>query len=344
MPVLQLQSADIAVDMGTSTTRVYVKGRGIVINEPSVIALRESDNRIVVVGNDAEEMVGRSGGGLKLRHPLQEGRVADLEAAQLMVQYFANKALGNLRRKPRLVTAKPIGLGKIDEAMYTQTLESIGLRKQAQIEGVLAAGIGAGLPVHEPQGSVIVNIGAGKTEIALLSMDGVVLSHAVNVAGIRIDRAIAEEVRKEYDVQITARAAERIKMDMTDIRPDACVGRTAIVRGRDSATGMPTTAEVDLSVPAKAVSSVVSEILQSVKWVLERIPPELCQDVLRGGITLCGGTAALPKVSTVFEEEFGIPTHVARDPAECTVIGAGYMADHFDLLSEGMAARDAEGN
>ena len=340
MPVIRMQSSDIAVDMGTCSTRVYVKGRGIVINEPSAIALRESDSRILAVGNDAEEMVGRSGGGMKLRHPLQEGRVTDLEAAQLMMQYFANKALGNLRRKPRLVTAKPIGLGKIDEAMYIQTLESIGLRRQQAVEGVLAAGIGAGLPVHEAQGSLIVNMGAGKTEIALLSLDGVVLSHAAPHAGIRIDRAIAEEVRREYDVQITARAAERIKFDMTDIRPEKAAGRTMIVRGRDSATGMPTTAEVDLSVAARAVMSVVSLILESVKWVLERVPPELCADVLRGGITLCGGTAALPKLGAVFEEEFGIPTHTARDPAECTVLGAGYMADHFESLAEGMALRE----
>lgn len=338
MPVLQLQSSDIAVDMGTYSTRVYVRGRGIVINEPSAIALRESDNRIVVVGNDAEEMVGRSGGGLKLRHPLHEGRVSDLEAAQLMMQYFANKALGNLRRKPRLVVAKPIGLGKIDEAMYTQTLESIGVKKQAPIEGVLAAGIGAGLPVHEPQGSLVVNIGAGKTEIALLSMDGVVISHTANIAGIRIDRAIAEAIRREYDVQITARAAERIKFDMTDIRPDAVGSRSVVTRGRDSATGMPTTVEVELSVAAQAITSVVNEIMQSVKWVLERIPPELCADVLRSGMTLCGGSALLPKLDTVFEKEFGIPTHIARDPAECTVTGAGYMADNFDLLMENLTA------
>ena len=343
MPVLQLQSSDIAVDMGTYSTRVYVRGRGIVINEPSVIALRNSDSRIVAVGSDAEEMVGRSGGGLKLRHPVQEGRVTDLEAAQLMMQFFANKALGNLRRKPRLVAAKPIGLGKIDEAMYTQALDSIGVRKQAAVEGVLAAGLGAGLPVHEPQGSLIVNIGAGKTEIALLSLDGVVISHTANVAGIRIDRAIAEEIRREYDVQITARAAERIKFDMTDIRPDAAGTRVVVVRGRDSATGMPTTAEADLSAAARAISSVVSEILQNVKWVLERIPPELCADVLHNGITLCGGSALLPKLDVVFEDAFGIPAHIARDPAECTVIGAGYMADSFDLLTEDKSVSGKKG-
>lgn len=338
----QLRSSDIAVDMGTYSTRIYVRGRGIVINESSAIALRDSDNRIVVVGNEAEEMVGRSDGGLKLRHPLQEGRVADLEAAQLMIQYFANKALGSLRRKPQVVAAKPIGLGKIDEAMYAEALESIGVRKKTNIEGVLAAGIGAGLPVHEPQGSLIVNIGAGKTEIALLSLDGVVISHMTNVAGIQIDRAIVEEVRRQYDVQITARAAEKIKFDITDIREDAVSGRTIVVRGRDNATGMPTTVEVELTVAAHAISAVVRRIQESIKWVLGRIPPELCADVLRSGITLCGGSALLPKLDTVCEEALGIPTHVARDPAECTVIGAGYMADHFDLLIEDKLFRNAE--
>ena len=340
MAVFQFRTADIAVDMGTSYTRVYVRGRGIVINEPSVIALRESDNRIIMVGADAEEMVGRSGGGLKLRHPLEGGRVIDLEAAQLMMQFFANKALGNVRRKPRLVAACPSGFANIDDAMFMQALESIGVRRSVAIEGIIASGMGAGLPVHAPQGSFLVDIGGGKTEIGLLSSDGIVLSHSRQIAGAQIDRAIADEIRRAYDLQITTRAAEQIKFDMTDIRPETAQERTVVVRGRDNATGMPTTAEVDLRVVAKAVSSVVSQILEIIKWALSRVPPELCADVLREGITLCGGSALLPRLDTVVSEAFGIPAHVARDPAECGVLGAGYLADHYDALSdEGVPAK-----
>ena len=334
MSITQFTSSDIAIDLGTSSTRVFVKGRGIVVNEPSVVAYKaQSNGKIVAVGDVAEEIAGRSGNQLRLERPIRGGKVIDLETAQLMVQYFVNKALGSVRLKPRVLGTEPIGSTRMESAMLVRTLESVGVRKHAQVDQIIASGLGAGLSIYEPQGNFVVDIGAGKTEIALLSMGGVVLSSSKPIAGNQIDVAIGEYVVRQYGIQIVGRVAEQIKFDLIDVRQSASPDRTIIVRGRDVVTGMPTVADVSLAGICEAIHDVLSQIAEAIQSVLSRTPPELCQDVLRNGITLCGGTSRLPKIDEVFAEAFGIPVHVSSSGGDCAVLGAGYMTDHYDMFS-----------
>ncbi len=335
MPFGQFAPADLAVDLGSRYTRVYVKGKGIVINEASVVAVnQERGGRVVAVGDDAEEIAGRSDSRYRLLRPVAQGKITDLETTQLMIQYFINKAIGSVRLKPRAIALRPIGTSRMEESVLRRTVESIGCRQQVIVDSIIAAGQGAGLPVYEPQGSFIADIGAGKTEIALVSMGGIVLSHTVPTGGNRIDQEIAAHIRREYDMAIVERAAEQIKCDLIDVRPEENAERKIVVRGRDIATGMPTTSEVGLEGVCGAICRVLDEIMDAMKWALARIPPELCSDVLKGGITLCGGTSRLPKLQELITAAFGVPASAAREAGECAVLGAGYLADHFELYGE----------
>ena len=334
MAITQFSPADIAIDLGTSSSRVYVRGKGIIVNEPSVVAMKAGNSRRgIAVGEDAEQIAGRSAESVRLVYPIKEGRITDLETAQLMADYFVNKALGSVRMKPRIIGLVPLGLTRLEGSMFTNVLNNIGARKQTTIEQVVAGGLGSGLSIYEPQGSFVVDIGAGKTEIALLSMGGIVVSHSKPVAGMEIDNAIAGYIQREYDMIITPRTAEQIKFDLIDIRPGENKDRKVIVRGRDIATGMPTTSDVSLEGVAGSILKVVNEIIEAIQWALGKTPPELCQDVLRNGIVLCGGTSQLPKLDRMISETVGIPVRVAPEAGDSVVLGAGYMADHFDVFS-----------
>ena len=305
MAGFQFVSPDIAVDIGTDNTRVYVKDKGIVVNEPSVVITRgEGPHNIVAVGDSAEEMIGRAGGNIRIIHPLRDGVIVDYEMAQIMIHYFVSKAIGTRR------FVRPIFV----------------------VEQAFAAALGTGLPVYEPQGSFVVDIGGGTTEVALVSMGGVVLSHSVRVAGNKIDEAIAGFLKKQHAILVTDRVAEQIKFDLADVRSEKKMEHIAVVRGRDIATGMPLTVDVNMANVSEAIREPLQEILGAIKWVLGRVPPELCSDILQNGIYLTGGSAALPNLDTMIATEFGVPVSVARDAGECTTLGAGYMADHFDML------------
>ncbi|MBR1408504.1 MAG: rod shape-determining protein [Clostridia bacterium] len=334
MALGQFSPADLAIDMGTNRTRIYVRGKGIVINEASAVAMDSGKNgRIVAIGDSAEEVAGRSDNRIRILHPVQQGKITDLETAQLMIQYFVNKAIGTVRLKPRAIAVKPIGCTRMEESILKRTVETIGCRAMVITDSIIASGIGAGLSVYEPQGSFIVDIGAGKTEIALTSMGGIVISHSVPVGGNQIDREIVEHIRREYEMSIVEHTAEQIKFDLTDIsRPDTS-DRYIVVRGRDIATGMPTTAEIRIEGIRAAVCTVLDQILEAVKWVLTRVPPEMCVDVLKNGIMVCGGSSLLPKLADKITDAFGVPSLIAREAGECAVLGAGYMADHFEVYS-----------
>ena len=319
MAGFQFVSPDIAVDIGTDNTRVYVKDKGIVVNEPSVVITRgEGPRNIVAVGDSAEEMIGRAGGNIRIIHPLRDGVIVDYEMAQIMIHYFVSKAIGTRRFvRPRAVI---------------NTMEKSGARQIFVVEQAFAAALGTGLPVYEPQGSFVVDIGGGTTEVALVSMGGVVLSHSVRVAGNKIDEAIAGFLKKQHAILVTDRVAEQIKFDLADVRSEKKMEHIAVVRGRDIATGMPLTVDVNMANVSEAIREPLQEILGAIKWVLGRVPPELCSDILQNGIYLTGGSAALPNLDTMIATEFGVPVSVARDAGECTTLGAGYMADHFDML------------
>ncbi len=245
MAGFQFVSPDIAVDIGTDNTRVYVKDKGIVVNEPSVVITRgEGPRNIVAVGDSAEEMIGRAGGNIRIIHPLRDGVIVDYEMAQIMIHYFVSKAIGTRRFvRPRVVVTMPGDVSKVERRAVINTMEKIGARQIFVVEQAFAAALGTGLPVYEPQGSFVVDIGGGTTEVALVSMGGVVLSHSVRVAGNKIDEAIAGFLKKQHAILVTDRVAEQIKFDLADVRSEKKMEHIAVVRGRDIATGMPLTVD-----------------------------------------------------------------------------------------------------
>ncbi len=334
MAGFQFVSPDIAVDIGTNNTRVYVRDRGIVVNESSVVIARGDGARnIVAVGDSAEEMIGRSAGDIRIIHPLRDGVIVDYEMAQIMIHYFISKAIGTRRFvRPRVVVTMPGEVSKVERRAVINAMEKIGARQIFVVEQAFAAALGTGLPVYEPQGSFVVDIGGGTTEVALVSMGGIVLSHSIRVAGNKIDAAISGFLKKQHAILVTDRVAEQIKFDLADVRTGAKMDHVAVVRGRDIATGMPLTVDVNMAKVSEAIYEPLHEILGAIKWVLGRVPPELCADILQNGIFLTGGSAALPGLDTLVATEFGVPVSVARDAGECTTLGAGYMADHFDML------------
>lgn len=331
---LPFSSPDIAVDIGTNNTRIYVKDKGIVVNEPSVVIVR-SDNpkHIIAVGESAEELIGRSPGNLRIVHPLRDGVIVDYEMAQTMIHYFVSKAIGTRYfLHPRVVVTMPGKVSKVERRAVINAMERIGARQIFVVEQAFAAALGTGLPVYEPQGSFVVDIGGGTTEVALVSMGGIVLSHSIRIAGNKIDEAISGYLKKQHAILVTDRVAEQLKLDLADVRVNESIEHLAIVRGRDIATGMPLTVDVNMSKVSEAIRGTLDEILAAIKWVLGRIPPELAADILQNGIYLTGGSASLPNLDALIAAEFGVPVSVARDAGECTTLGAGYMADHFDML------------
>lgn len=334
MAIFQLGSPDIAVDIGTNNTRVYVKDRGIVVNEPSVVIVRgDNSKNIIAIGDSAEELIGRSPGNVRIVHPLRDGVIVDYEMAQVMILYFVSKAIGTKHFvRPRMVVTMPGEVSKVERRAVINALERVGARQIFVVEQAFAAALGTGLPVYEPQGSFVVDIGGGTTEVALVSMGGVVLSHSIRIAGNKIDEAISGYLKKQHAILVTDRVAEQIKLDLADVRMNESVEHIAVVRGRDIATGMPLTVDVNMAKVSEAIREPLKEILAAIKWVLGRIPPEFAADILKNGLFLTGGSAALPNLDSMIASEFGVPVSVARDAGECTTLGAGYMADHFDML------------
>lgn len=334
MALFQFVSPDIAVDIGTNNTRVYVKDKGIVVNESSVVIVRgDNPKNVIAVGDSAEELIGRSAGNVRIVRPLRDGVIVDYEIAQIMIHYFISKAIGTKRFvHPRVVVTMPGKVSKVERRAVINAMERIGARQIYVVERAFAAALGTGLPVYEPQGSFVVDIGAGTTEVALVSMGGIVLSHSIRIAGNKLDEAISGHLKKQHAILVTERVAEQIKMDLADIRVHDDLQHIAVVRGRDIATGMPLTVDVNMNRISEAIQDQVSEILSAIKWVLGRIPPEFAADILQNGIFLTGGSAALPGLDAMIASEFGVPVSVARDAGECTILGAGYMADHFDML------------
>ncbi len=334
MALFQLVKPDIAVDIGTNNTRIYVKDKGIVVNEPSVVIVRgDNTKNIIAVGDSAEEMIGRSAGNIRIVHPLRDGVIVDYEMAQVMIHYFVSKAIGTRHFvNPRMVVTMPGSVSKVERRAVINALERIGARQIFVVEQAFAAALGTGLPVYEPQGSFVVDIGAGTTEVALVSMGGIVFSHSIRIAGNKIDDAISGYLKKQHAIMVTDRVAERLKFDLADVRAGENMEHIAVVRGRDIATGMPLTVDVNMAKVSEAIREPLKEILAAIKWVLGRIPPEFAADILQNGIFLTGGSAALPNLDSMIASEFGVPVSVARDAGECTTLGAGYMADHFDML------------
>jgi rod shape-determining protein MreB len=323
---------DMAVDLGTANTLVYVRGEGIVLDEPSVVAINEHDGRPLAVGLEAKRMIGRTPAHIKAVRPLRDGVIADFEICEKMLRYFIQKVHSRRWSKPRMVIAVPAGITGVEQRAVRDAAEFAGARKPAYtIEESMAAAIGAGLPVQEPTGNMIVDIGGGTTEVAVISLGGVVASQSARVGGDELDDAIIQFIKKEYSVAIGERTAEEIKLALGSAWP-LREETYAEIRGRDLVTGLPRTIACSSGEIREAMSETVSAICDAVKMTLDKTPPELAADIMEHGIVLAGGGALLAGIDARLAHETGMPIRTAADPLYCVALGAGQSLEEFDAL------------
>jgi rod shape-determining protein MreB len=329
----------IGVDLGTANVLVYVKGRGIVINEPAVVAVAQRDNSIVAVGREARDMLGRTPGAIQVIRPMREGVIADYVTTEAMLRYFISKVVGRFSFvRPEVMICVPAGVTGVEQRAVQDAAEAAGARRPAHlIPEPLAAAIGARIPVNVPHGHMIVDIGGGRTEAAVISMYGIVVSESVRVAGDRLDDAIAGYVKRRHNLVVGDRTAEELKIAIGSALP-LDEEMTYQVRGRDQITGLPRTITVSSSDVTNAIQDSLGSILGAIRSVLERTPPELASDVVDRGIVISGGTAMLRNLDRLITEEIGIPCYVADSPMECVALGAGLALDHLDLIKRSMPA------
>ena len=331
----------IGVDLGTANVLIYVKGRGIVISEPSVVAVAQRDNSIVAVGSEAREMLGRTPGSISVVRPMREGVIADYVTTEAMLRYFISRVMGRISMiKPEVMICVPAGVTGVEQRAVQDAAEAAGARRPAHlIPEPLAAAIGARIPVHIPQGHMVVDVGGGRTEAAVISMYGIVVSESVRVAGDRLDDAIAAYVKRRHNLVIGDRTAEELKIAIGSALPLE-EELTYQVRGRDQITGLPRTITVTSSDVTQAIADPLQSIVGAARSVLERTPPELASDVVDRGIVLSGGTGMLRNLDRLITQEIGIPCYVADNPMECVAMGAGIALEHLDLIKR---AQPAEG-
>ena len=332
-----LLSNDLAIDLGTATTLVYVRGQGIVVNEPSVVAIRKDHlgaKKILAVGNEAKKMLGRTPANIVAIRPIKDGVIADFEVTEAMLSYFikvVHKRKSFVR--PRVIVSVPSGITPVEKRAVRESAELAGAREIYLIEEPMAAAIGAGLPVSEPIGNMIVDIGGGTTEVAVISLSGIVYSQSVRVAGDKMDEAIVQYVKRKYNMLIGERTAELIKITIGTAYPEKEI-KTVDIKGRDLVTGIPKTLEISSEEVMQAIAEPVNAILNAVKIALERTPPELASDIVDRGIVLAGGGALLKNLDKLLREETGLPIIVAESPLTAVVLGAGKALEELDLLRE----------
>jgi rod shape-determining protein MreB and related proteins len=328
---------DIAVDLGTANTLVYVRGRGVVLDEPSVVAVNARDGRPLAVGIEAKRMIGRTPGHIQAIRPLKDGVIADFDICEKMLRYFIQRVHPRRWSRPRMVICVPSGITGVEQRAVQEAAESAGARKPAHIiEEPMAAAIGAGLPVHEPAGNMIVDIGGGTTEVAVISLGGIVASESIRIAGDELDEAIVNYVKKEYSLALGERTAEEVKIALGS----ACPLREELyaeVRGRDLVTGLPKTIVVSTREIREAIEEPVTAVVDAVKVTLDKTPPELAADIMTKGIVITGGGALLLGLRERLSAETGMPIVIADDPLFSVVHGSGMYLENFKVL-RGMGA------
>jgi len=323
---------DMAVDLGTANTLVYVRGEGIVLNEPSVVAINVKDGRPVAVGADAKRMIGRTPAHIKAIRPLKDGVIADFEICEKMLRYFIQKVHTSKWAKPRMVICVPSGITPVEQRAVQEAAEFAGARKPAFIiEEPMAAAIGAGLPVQDPTGNMIVDIGGGTTEVAVISLGGVVAAQSARVGGDALDQAVVNFIKKEYSLAIGDRTAEEVKMTLGSAWPLE-VELHAEIRGRDLVSGLPRTIVTTTEEIREAIEEPVAAIVDAVKITLDKTPPELSADIMEQGVVLAGGGALLHGISERLEHETGMPIVIAQNPLYAVAIGSGQSLEEFDAL------------
>ena len=323
---------DLAIDLGTANTLIYARGQGVVLNEPSVVAIDITDGRPVAVGLEAKRMMGRTPGRIKTIRPLKDGVIADFEVCEKMLRYFIQKVHASRWSKPRMVICVPSGITGVEQRAVQDAAEYAGARKPVHIiEEPMAAAIGADMPVHEPSGNMIVDIGGGTTEVAVISLGGIVTAQSVRVAGDELDDAVMQYVKKEFSLAIGDRTAEEIKIHMGSAWP-LDEELTADIRGRDLISGLPRTVPLTTEQVREALAEPVSAIVDAVKATLDRTPPELAADIMESGIMITGGGALLAGLDRRLAHETGMPINIAHDPLFSVVIGSGRALENIDAM------------
>ena len=333
-------SSDLAIDLGTANTLIYAKDRGIVVREPSVVAVQKEsrgEKRVLAVGKEAKDMLGRTPGGIQAIRPMKDGVIADFEVTEAMLRYFILRAH---QRKtfvhPRIIICVPYGITEVEKRAVRESAESAGAREVYLIEEPMAAAIGAGLPITQPSGNMIVDIGGGTTEVAVISLAGIVHSNSIRVGGDKMDEAVMLHMKTKYNMLIGERTAEQIKCTIGMAYPSDEV-LTMSIKGRDQTAGLPRTQTINSDEIRDALSEPIRQIVQGVRTALEHTPPELSADIVDKGIVLTGGGALLKNLDILIREETGLPVLIADDPLTCVVMGCGKALDEFELLREVMS-------
>ena len=332
---LSFLGRDMAVDLGTANTLVYVRGRGIVLNEPSVVAINTNTGKIVAVGIEAKRMIGRTPGNIVAVRPLKDGVIADFDVTERMLRYFIQKV--HKRRhfaKPRIVVAVPSGITGVEQRAVKEAGYQAGARRVYIIEEPMAAAIGAGLPVYEPTGNMVVDIGGGTTEVAIISLGGIVTSQSVRVGGDELDQAVISFSKKEYSLMLGERTAEEIKMAIGSAYPGGDEEPPAEIRGRDLVSGLPKTVVISAEEVRRAIEEPVNAVVDAVKTTLDKCPPELSGDIMDRGIALTGGGALLKNLDERLREETGMPIHLVDNPRDSVVRGTGKCVEDFESLRQ----------
>jgi rod shape-determining protein MreB len=331
-------SNDLAIDLGTANTLIYVKNQGIVCNEPSVVAVQQRNERggkkVLAVGAEAKRMLGRTPGSIVAIRPLKDGVIADFEITEAMLRYFIHK-VHNRRTlvRPRIIVGVPFGITEVEKRAVRESAESAGAREVYLIEEPMAAAIGSGLPITEPTGNMIVDIGGGTTEVAVISLSGIVFSRSVRVGGDKMDEAIAQFIKRKYNLLVGERTAELIKITIGSAYPSDEV-QTMEIKGRDLVAGVPKTVVITDEEIRDSLLEPINQIVEAVRLSLERTPPELASDIVDRGIVLAGGGALLRNLDILLREETGLPVMMADDPLTAVVMGAGKALDEISLLRE----------
>jgi rod shape-determining protein MreB len=335
--LLGLFSNDLAIDLGTANTLVYVKGEGIVCNEPSVVAVQKDNRgsrRVLAVGAEAKRMLGRTPGNINAIRPLKDGVIADFEITEAMLRYFIQK-IHNRKTlvRPRIIICVPFGVTEVEKRAVRESAESAGAREVYLVEEPMAAAIGAGLPITEPTGNMIVDIGGGTTEVAVISLAGIVFSKSIRVGGDKMDEAIVQYVKRKYNLLVGERTAELVKITIGSAYPGDEI-QTMEIKGRDLVAGVPKTVEITDEEIRESIVEPINAIVEAVRIGLERTPPELASDIVDKGIVLAGGGALLRNLDTLLREQTGLPVMLADEPLEAVVMGAGKVLDELSLLRD----------
>ncbi len=336
---MRLITRRLGIDLGTANTLVYVPGQGVVLNEPSVVAISEQENRVLAIGTDAKEMIGRTPGDIIAYRPLRDGVIADYRVTEAMLRHFFQKALGKWSFfKPDVLISVPAGVTSTERRAVIEAALKAGARNAYVSKEPILAAIGAGVPIYEPQGHMIVDIGAGTTDVAVISLGGIVASKSVKVAGNQIDRSIADYIKRKFNLAIGDKTAEKVKMKIgsaLEIEDEMKI----MIKGRDYVTGLPRAVKITSNEIAKAIEDDLRQIIQAIKDVLQQTPPELAADIIDNGITLTGGSAQLRNLADLIYRRTGVRATLAEDPLYCVVRGTGLMLDHLDTYKRAIITK-----